>query len=206
MQGYIIDIKKVKDEDLIVSIITENELLTTYRFYGARHSQMNIGFKIDFEIENNYKSNISRLKDVIHLGYEWILDRQKLYYWQRFIKLFYPHLKDLEELDPFYKNLLDELSHKLTKQNSKRAILGTYLKLLAYEGRLQSSDSECFLCDEPIFDNFSLVRSFLPTHYKCSRSKRIDTFKVEELLDEQKLISFTDYECEYLWSLLMQGL
>ena len=50
MQGYIIDIKPVKDDDLIVSILTENELLTTYRFYGARHSNINIGYKIDFEL------------------------------------------------------------------------------------------------------------------------------------------------------------
>ena len=34
MQGYIIDIKAVKDDDLIVSILAENEVLTTYRFYG----------------------------------------------------------------------------------------------------------------------------------------------------------------------------
>ncbi|MGB5791615.1 MAG: recombination protein RecO, partial [Poseidonibacter sp.] len=36
MQGYIIDIKPVKDDDLIVSILTETDILTTYRFYGAR--------------------------------------------------------------------------------------------------------------------------------------------------------------------------
>ena len=44
MQGYIIDIKPVKDDDLIVSILTEHEVLTTYRFYGARHSNINIYF------------------------------------------------------------------------------------------------------------------------------------------------------------------
>ena len=52
MQGYIIDIKPVKDDDLIVTILAENELLTAYRFYGARHQTINIGYKIDFELEN----------------------------------------------------------------------------------------------------------------------------------------------------------
>ena len=32
MQGYIIDIKPVKDDDLIVSILTENEVLTNIDF------------------------------------------------------------------------------------------------------------------------------------------------------------------------------
>ena len=64
MQGYIIDIKPVKDDDLIVAILTEHEVLTTYRFYGARHSNINLGYKIDFELENT-RANIPRLKDVI---------------------------------------------------------------------------------------------------------------------------------------------
>lgn len=55
MQGYIIDIKTVKDDDLIVSILTENHVYTTYRFYGARHSNINVGYKIDFELESNLK-------------------------------------------------------------------------------------------------------------------------------------------------------
>jgi hypothetical protein len=50
MQGYIIDLKVVKDDDLIVTLLCENELITSYRFYGARHSNINIGYKIDFEL------------------------------------------------------------------------------------------------------------------------------------------------------------
>ena len=94
MQGYIVDIKAVKDDDLIVTIICENELITSYRFYGARHSNINIGYKIDFELETT-KSTIPRLKNVIQLGFPWILNNQKMYCWQRYIKLFYPHLKDM---------------------------------------------------------------------------------------------------------------
>src|SRR5574344_1540750 len=134
MQGFIIDIKAVKDDDLIVSILCENELIKSYRFYGARHSNINIGYKIDFELEIT-KANIPRLKDVMQLGFSWILNSQKMYAWQRYLKLFYSHLKELEDLEPFYLYLLDDLVLKIEKQNVYRAILESYLVLLEHEGR-----------------------------------------------------------------------
>src|SRR5574344_3052495 len=126
MQGFIIDIKAVKDDDLIVSILSQNELITSYRFYGARHSNINIGYKIDFELEKT-RSTIPRLKDVIQLGFPWILNNQKMYAWQRYLKLFYAHLKELHELEPFYFFLLENLVSKIEKQNVLRAILESYL-------------------------------------------------------------------------------
>jgi hypothetical protein len=204
MQGYIIDIKPVKDDDLIVSILTENEVLTTYRFYGARHSNINIGYKIDFELETT-KSNISRLKDVIQLGFPWILDNEKMYCWQRFIKLFHPHLKDIEELDPFYFYLLDNLVHIMIKQNALRAICESYITLLEFEGRLHT-DYECLLCEIEIEDTISLVRGFLPVHAKCTFSKIYDIKKIKELFEQKSMINFSDEEVEYLWNILLQGL
>lgn len=205
MQGYIIDVKSVRDDDLIVTILTEDELYTTYRFYGARHSNINIGYKIDFEVESNIKSSIPRLKDVIQLGFEWIFDREKLYCWQRFVKLFYPHLKGIEELDPFYFHLLDELTHKMIKQNPKRAICELYIKLLEYEGRLHT-EYICLLCDEPISKKISLVRSFHPVHPKCAYSKAFDFKKIDELFMDKTLISLNDEEVNYIWNILLQGL
>ncbi len=205
MQGYIININNVKDEDLIVTILTENNLYTTYRFYGARHSIIHVGFKIDFEIETNLKSTIPRLKDVIQIGYPWILNPRKLYCWQRFIKLFYPHLKDVEEIDEFYFELLDTLAHKMVKQNSKRAIVESYVLLCEYEGRLHT-EYECLLCEEKITENISLVRSFLPTHAKCSYSKSFSIEKVKKLFEEKSTLLFNDEEIEYIWNILLQGL
>ncbi len=205
MQGYIIDIKAVKDDDLIVSILTENQIYTTYRFYGARHSNINVGYKIDFELESNMRSSIPRLKDVIQLGFEWIFDNEKLYCWQRFIKLFYPHLKDIEDIDNFYFKLLDKLSHKMIKQNAKRAICKSYLKLLQHEGRLHT-DFTCFLCENEILEDISLVRSFMPVHSTCTYSKAFKIKKVEELFFEKSLILFEDEEVDYLWNILLQGL
>jgi len=205
MQGYIININNVKDEDLIVTILTQNNLYTTYRFYGARHSIIHVGFKIDFEIETNLKSTIPRLKDVIQIGYPWILNPRKLYCWQRFIKLFYPHLKDVEEIDEFYFELLNTLAHKMVKQNSKRAIVESYIFLCEHEGRLHT-EYECLLCEEKITENISLVRSFLPTHAKCSYSKSFSIEKVKKLFEEKSTLQFNDEEIEYVWNILLQGL
>jgi len=205
MQGYIININKVRDEDLIVTIIGENYLYTTYRFYGARHSIINVGYKIDFELETNLKSNIARLKDVLHIGFSWIQDREKLYCWQRFIKLFYIHLKDVEQLDEYYIKLLDDLAHKITKQNPKRAICESYVKLCEYEGRLHT-EYECLLCDEKITSNISIVRGFLPTHSSCSYSRSFKLEQIVEFFDEKSLINFDDDEVEYIWNILLQGL
>lgn len=205
MQGYIIDIKAVKDDDLIVSILAENHIYTTYRFYGARHSNINIGYKIDFELDTNLRSSTPRLKEVMQLGFQWIFDNEKLYCWQRFIKLFYPHLKDIEEIDNFYFKLLDKLSHKMIKQNPKRAICKSYIKLLKHEGRLHSNFN-CFLCECDINTEISLVRSFMPVHASCTYSRKFKFEKVEELILDKSLISFENEEVDYLWNIVLQGL
>lgn len=205
MQGYIINVNKVKDEDLIVSILTENNFYTTYRFYGSRHSIINVGFKIDFELETNMKSSIARLKDVIQIAYPWIFDAEKLYCWQRFIKLFYPHLKDVENIESFYFKLLDDLSRKITKQNPKRACIESYVKLCEHEGRLHK-DYECLLCELPIGENISIVRGFLPTHASCVYGKAFGFYKIKELFENKSTISLDDDDVDYLWNILLQGL
>lgn len=128
-----------------------------------------------------------------------------MYCWQRFVKLFYPHLKDVEEIDGFYFNLLDELVHKMIKQNSKRAICEIYIKLLEYEGRLHT-EYICLLCEQPIKEKISLVRSFHPVHPKCAYSKKFDFYKIDELFTDKSLISLDDEEVEYIWRILLQGL
>lgn len=204
MQGYIIDIKPVKDDDLIVTILSENELITAYRFYGARHSNINIGYKIDFELEST-RANIPRLKDVIQLGFPWILDNEKMYCWQRYIKLFYPHLKEIEELDPFYFYSLENLIHIMTKQNVLRAICESYITLLEHEGRLHT-DFECLICEVEINSDLSIVRGFLPVHKSCIRGKVFDYLKIKELFFTKKTINLNDDEVENLFEILLLGL
>lgn len=204
MQGYIIDIKPVKDDDLIVSILTEDKILTTYRFYGARHSNINIGYKIDFELENT-KSSIPRLRDVIQLGFPWILDNEKMYCWQRYVKLFYKHLRDIEQIDIFYFYLFDNLVHKIIKQNPLRAICESYLNLLEYEGRLHT-ELECILCEQSIKEEASLVRGFLPVHTKCVYGKIFNIKEISELFTSKKVIQLDDDKIEYLWNIILEGL
>lgn len=204
MQGYIIDTKTVKDDDLIVTILCENELITSYRFYGARHSNINIGYKIDFELEKT-KSSIPRLKDVMQLGFSWILNSQKMYAWQRYLKLFFSHLKELEELEPFYFFLLDNLILKIEKQNVLRAILESYLLLLEHEGRLHT-DFECLICEIEINRNLSILRGFLPVHKECIKGKVFDYKKIKDLFLSKKTINLKDEEVENLFEILLFGL
>ena len=205
MQGYIIDIKKVRDDDLIVSILTKYEVYTTYRFYGARHSIINIGYKIDFELEINIKSNIPRLKDVIQLGYKWIFDYEKLYCFKRYLKLFSYHFKNIENIDSFYFNSIEKLVAIMIKQNPKRAICENYIKLIEFEGRLPNT-FYCLLCEKEILYNISLIRSFITTHSTCTYSKKFTISKIKDLFLNKSLLSFDDNEVEYLYTILLQGL
>lgn len=205
MHGFIININRVKEEDLIVTIITRNSLETLYRFYGARHSVINLGFKIDFEIEPSSKSTIYRLKDVIHIGFKWINDHKLLMLWQDFLSLFYKHLKEAEELDGFYFNLLENASIEWNKQNPKRVAIESYLKLLAHEGRLHK-ELYCFLCSQKIEGDIALIRAYLPTHPTCSHMPYISQKAFDELVNTYSTLFLDDIQVDTLWLILLEGL
>lgn len=206
MQGYIINLNKVKDEDLIVTIISKDSLDTLYRFYGARHGTINVGFKIDYEKESSGKSTISRLKDVIHIGFKWINDYKLLRLWQDFTALFHKHLIDAEDLGSFYFELIEEASKKWDKQNPKRVAIEAYVKLLEHEGRLHT-EHICFLCSCEIEDkDISLLRAYLPTHQRCSHTQPINKDALNELFVNKSSLFLDDKEVDRLWHLLLQGL
>jgi recombinational DNA repair protein (RecF pathway) len=206
MQGYILNINKAKEEDLLVTILSRENLDTLYRFYGARHGVINLGFKIDYEKESSPKSTIFRLKDVIHIGFKWINDYKLLKNWQDFTALFYKHLKDAETLDPFYFELLENASINWNKQNSKRVAIEHYVKLLEHEGRLHKK-LECFLCTSAIMEEeVSLLRAFLPAHRRCSHTFGISKNAFDELFSSGSTLFLDDNEVEKLWHILLQGL
>jgi recombinational DNA repair protein (RecF pathway) len=206
MQGFILNYNRSREEDLIVTILTHHEVKTLYRFYGARHSVINIGYKLDFEEEVGVKVTINRLKDTIHLGFDWLYDRDKLYHWQEFIKLLYRHLKDITEIEPFYIELLNELSKKLSTQSPKRAILEGYIKLLEYEGRLYK-EFYCLICEEEIEDrNIVLVRSFNHAHHHCIPKYQFDRKKIATFFDTTNAFGLSDLEVERLWAIMSEGL
>jgi len=205
LQGYIINLNKVKEEDLIVTILSDGSLETLYRFYGARHGTINIGFKIDYEIEPSAKSTIGRLKDVVHIGYPWINDYSLLRLWQDFTKLFFKHLKDAEELGSFYFELLENASKQWHKQNPKRVAVESYVKLLEHEGRLHK-ELYCFLCSKEIHGDISLLRAYLPTHFNCSHTMSINALALKELYKNKSSLFLNDKEIDRLWSVLLEGL
>ncbi len=204
MQGYILNINKVKDEDLIVSILTPNKLKTLYRFYGARHATINLGYKIDFEAIISPKSTIPMLRSVLHLAQKWNLQREKFYIWQQTIKLFYKHLKDIEDLDGFYFDILDKMSYKFEKQNPKRVIIEGYLEILEHEGRLHDHFT-CFICEEKIQKNLSLTRGFLPAHQSCIFANIQNKDKIENLFKTKSTLFLEDDEVLDLYNIILEG-
>lgn len=204
MQGYIIKLARSREEDMIVTIIAEESLQTLYRFYGARHSPINMGFKIDFETEHSLKSSIPRMKDVIHLGFSWMGQYERLRVWQQFITLFYPHLKDSESIGNFYFKLLDDASQRWRDQNPKRVAIESYVRLLDYEGRLHR-ELNCFFCDHSIEGDISLIRAFLPAHYHCSHTLSINTKGLEWLYTHASTLFLDDKEVDRLWYVVNEG-
>jgi len=204
MQGFIIQQNRARDEDMVVTILTQQNLQTLYRFYGARHGQINLGFKIDFESESSFKSTIDRLRDVIHIGYPWITDYERLRLWQQFIALFYPHLKESEETGTFYFALIDDAASKWEKQNPKRIAVEAYVHLLEHEGRLHH-EMRCFFCEQPIEEEISLIRAYLPAHNSCSHTLSINREGLLELFENKTTLFLSDKEIDRLWYVLLEG-
>lgn len=204
MQGFIIKLSRSRDEDLIVTIISEDNLTTLYRFYGARHSPINLGFKIDYEAETSLKSSIPRMRDVIHLGYPWMGEYDRIRIWQQFIALFYPHIHDAEAIGSFYYHLLDDLAQRWSEQNPKRLAVEAYVSLLEHEGRLHKN-MHCFYCDQLIEGNISLIRAFLPAHNECSHTLSINHKGLMWLYDHRSTLFLDDHEVDRLWYIINEG-
>jgi len=205
MQGFIISLNRARDEDLVVTILSDRGLDTLYRFYGARHGVINLGFKIDFEIITSVRSTIGQLRDVVHIGYPWLSDHHKLRTWQQFTALFYPHLKESEESGDFYFELLDEAAERWKKQNPKRIAVESYVKLLEHEGRLHK-ELNCFFCDAPVSKEVSLIRSYLPAHPNCAHTLSIEQNGLIELFENHSSLFLSDKEVDRLWMVLCEGL
>jgi len=204
MQGFILKTQRVKDEDLIVYILSPKALLKTYRFYGLRHSSILNGYKIDFALDEN-PNFLPRLKDVLHLGFTWIMDREKMFVWQEFTRLLYEHLRDVEMLDEFYFKLVDEGAKRLLKQNPKRVIIDIYLKILEYEGRLHKKFL-CFACDEIIKTDVILLRAFLPACENCGLGFSFEDTKLRNFYETKNSSIFDDEEIEKIYTLIKEGL
>ncbi len=204
MRGFILNTVKVRDEDLIVRILTKKEVLTLYRFYGSRHSYINVGYLIDFVVEETPKATIKRLRNVTQLPFSFLFDIEKMLNYKIFVSLLNKHLSDVTKIDDFYYNLLIDIINNLEKRNAKRLLLESYVKLLEKEGRLHK-DFICFLCEKEIKENIALARAFLPAHEKCIYEKGFNKEKIKELFVNKKTLLFSDKEIERLWKIMNLG-
>jgi len=204
LRGFILNTQLVKEEDLVVTILTKNKILKLYRFYGARHSVINVGFLIDFE-EEETEVNINRLRNVIQIGFPFLLDINKMIIWQMFIKLLYKHFFDIEEVENFYFNMLMNIIDEFSERNPKRVLIEHYIKLLEFEGRLHN-EFECFLCEKKIKNRVNLARSYLTACEECIPKIGFRKDKIETLFNEKKTLLLNDEEIEKLYNILMLGI
>ncbi len=213
MQGFIIYIQPHRDEDLWVHVLTENEILRLYRFYGARHSIIALGHKIDFFIQTESFKGISKLREALHLGFTWEKEREKKILWQSFIKLLFKHLKDIQYIDSFYYHLLEETALRLQKQNPIRALCETYAKILHFEGRLNTLEY-CFICNTPLNEYCVIIRSFLGICSEClhkshNSSKYHTLFnraKIAYFIQNHDIMMLDDREVKDVWHIILDGL
>jgi len=205
VKGFIISLHRAKNEDMIVTILSSSEVRAYYRFYGARHSILQLGHLIDFEVEGDDGRFMPRVRSVSHLGFPWLYDNNRLLLWHRYIRLYEPHLKDTEEIDPFYYNLLISSAKKWHLQNPKRIICEDYVKILRYEGRLHDEDI-CYICEERLDNDISLMQAFIPAHPHCIYSPKLDKDKILNFFETTKSIYLDDSEVDLLYGIVLRGL
>ena len=204
MKGFVLGLRKAKNEDSIALVLTSKNIRIYYRFFGARHSILQLGNLIDFEIEGEGSHFLPRLRSLSHIGFPWIFDKNRLLLWHNFIKKFEPHLKDATELESFYFNLLLNAAKKWDKQNPKRIVCESYLALLEYEGRLYPEEN-CFICEQRIEEDIALMQAFKPAHPACIYSIALPTKKILDFFKTKKSVFLDDHEVDHLFEIVMKG-
>ncbi len=206
MKGFVLGLRKAKNEDSIALVLSSKDIRTYYRFFGARHSILQLGNLIDFEVEGEDGRFLPRLRGLSHLGFSWLFDKNRLLIWHNFIKLFEPHLKDIQEIDSFYFDLLLRAAKKWDRQNPKRIVCESYIELLEYEGRVHNADKSCHICENPIDGQMALMQAFIPAHPECLYSSALPKEKIVTFFQNKKTIDLEDYEVDYLFDIVMKGL
>ncbi|MCE3047768.1 recombination protein RecO [Helicobacter kayseriensis] len=206
MQGFILSIRAIKNQDLILRILTPHSILELYRFYGMRHSILSVGKKIDFDVQNN-GIFMSKLRNVAELNFSWEREYIRAYVWAIFIRSLADHLRDIVEVEPFYFELLEKGGICLKKQNPMRVVLEMSSRLIVYEGRnARLHHNRCFVCNGRLDERVSLGRAFLFAHPECIGGDHFEKSKLLDFLDSSSTIHLDDSEIERLWSIFSLGL
>ena len=204
MRGFIINIRKAKNEDVIVTVLSNDAIKTYWRFFGARHSILQIGHLIDFEVNESKKNFMPNMRSLSHISFPWVFSKSRLQIWQNFIKLFEAHFQDREELDHFYFDLLLKTAQKLEKQNPKRLAVEAYMQLLTHENRLYESEL-CYICETFLEENIKLMRAFRPTHANCIEGSKFGKKEIFQLYKSKSTIYIEDSVINELYKILLKG-
>ena len=178
---------------------------TYYRFFGARHSILQLGNLIDFEVEGEDGRFLPRLRSLSHIGFPWLYDHNRLLIWHSFVGRFEPHLRDAGEIETFYYDLLLNAAKKWYRQNPKRIVIESYLQLLEYEGRLYPQE-RCYICENRIEEEIALMQAYKPAHPHCIYAPALPSKKIFDLFKSKKTVFLEDYEVEHLYEIVMKGL
>jgi len=205
MKGFILGLRKAKNEDSIALVLSPESIRSYYRFFGARHSILQLGNLIDFEVEGEDGRFMPRLRSLSHIGFPWLFDKNRLLIWHNFLKKFEPHLKDAEEIDAFYFDLLLNAARKWHRQNPKRIVCESYIELLEYEGRLYPEEN-CFICEQRIEEEIALMQAFKPAHPSCIYNPALPTKKILDFFASKKTVFLEDHEVDYLYEIVLKGL
>ena len=205
IKGFVLSVRKAKNEDSIALILSSTEVRTYYRFFGARHSILQLGNLIDFEVEGEGSSFLPRLRSLSHMAFPWLFDKNRLLLWHNFIKRFEPHLRDAQEVEPFYFDLLLSAAKKWDRQNPKRIVCESYIELLSYEGRLYPEES-CYICEQRIEEEIALMQAFKPAHPACIYTASLPTKKILDFFQTKKTVFLEDHEVDHLFEVVMKGL
>ena len=205
MRGFIINIRKAKNEDVVVTVLCNSSVKSYWRFFGARHSILQIGNLVDFEEEDSNNNFMPKMRKLSHLSFPWIFNPKHLTIWQNFIKLFEAHFKETSEIDAFYFDLLLTTAQKWHKQNPKRLAVEAYTALLQHERRLHHNQF-CYICEETLDEQVSLMRAFLPAHPNCIYARPLNKESVFKLFNTKSTIHMEDDEVLELYNTLLKGL
>jgi len=205
MRGFIINIRKAKNEDVVVTVLTNDSIKSYWRFFGARHSILQIGNLVDFEVKESQKNFMPQMRSLSQISFPWLFSSNHLLVWQNFIKLFDPHFKETTEIESFYFDLLLKIARRWNKQNPKRLAIEAYIELLAYEGRLHDHGF-CHICEEVLDDKIGLMRAFLPTHPHCIYATPLEKKSIFALFNTKSTIMMNDKIILELFNILLKGL